>query len=294
MSVRSVVRKDFQGVKRSRVLWTAAIALGLIAVFAAYVIPGTTTGDSTGAVQELFSVLTTILAVVFPIAALVATYLAIAGEREGGGIKFLLSMPNTRRDVFLGKLLSRTGIVVGGAVFIYVAAVSVAMTRHGAFPMEAIFGTFLVTLVYGGTFVSIALSLSASAASRSRAIAGAFGSYFVLVILYVFPLVRIPSMVRWIHTTILGADANPDLYNAVQYTSPFMAYRKARNLVLPDEFRDVVFRSSMPEDISREAARTDPELPVYLTDEFSLVILAFWLVVPLSLGYWRFNGADLK
>ena len=50
----------------------------------------------------------------------------------------------------------------------------------------------------------------------------------------------------------------------------------------------------MPEDITREAARTDPELPVYLTDEFSLVILAFWLVVPLSLGYWRFNGADLK
>jgi ABC-2 type transport system permease protein len=294
MSVRSIVRKDFRGVKRSRVLWTAAIALGLIAVFVAYAVPGTTTGDSTGAVQELFSVLTIILAVVFPIVALVATYLAIAGEREGGGIKFLLSMPNTRRDVFLGKLLSRTGIVVGGAVFMYVAAASVAMTRHGAFPMGAIFGTFLVTLVYGGTFVSIALSLSASAASRSRAIAGAFGSYLVLVVLYIFPLIRIPRIVRWIHTTILGADANPDLYNAVQYTSPFIAYRKARNLVLPEEFRDVVFRSSMPEDISREVARTDPELPVYLTDEFSLVILAFWLVVPLSLGYWRFNGADLK
>ncbi len=294
MSALSVARKDFRGVKRSRVLWTAAIALGIIAVFAAYVVPGTATGDSTGAVQELFSVLTTILAVVFPIVALVATYLAIAGEREGGGIKFLLSMPNTRRDVFLGKLLSRTGIVVGGAVFVYVSAVSVAMTRHGAFPTAVITGTFLVTLVYGGTFISIALSLSAAAASRSRAIAGAFGSYFVLVILYIFPLIRIPSMVRWIHTTIIGADANPDLYNAVQYTSPFMAYRKARNLALPDAFRDVVFRSSMPEDISREAAQTDPELPVYLTDEFSLVILAFWLVVPLLLGYWRFNRADLE
>jgi ABC-2 type transport system permease protein len=293
MSVRSVVSKDFRGVKRSRVLWTAAIALGLVGAFAAYV-SGTATGDSTRLVQELFSVLTTVLSVLFPIVALVSTYLAIAGEREGGGIKFLLSMPNTRRDVFVGKLVSRLGIVAGGVVFVYIAAVSVAMTRHGAFPVGAIFGTFLVTLLYGGAFVSIALSLSAAAASRSRAIAGAFGSYFVLVVLYVFPFVRIPTIVRWVHTTLLGADANPDLYNAVQYTSPFVAYRKARNLVLPDEFRDVVFRSSMPEDISREMARTDPELPVYLTDEFSLVILTVWLVVPLALGYWRFKGADLE
>ena len=293
MSVLSVARKDFRGVKRSRGLWGVAIALGMIAAFTAYV-SGTATGDSTRTVQELFRNLSLLLSVVFPLVALVATYLAIAGEREGGGIKFLLSMPNTRLDVFLGKLLSRAGIVAGGVVFVYVAAVSVAMTRHGAFPVEAIFGTFLVTLVYGGTFVSIAMSLSAAAASRSRAIAGAFGSYFVLVILYIFPVIRIPDIVAWVHTTILGADANPDLYNAVQYTSPFMAYRKARNLVLPDELRDVVFRSSMPDDISYEMARTDPELPAYLTDEFSLVILTFWLVVPLLLGYWRFNGADLE
>jgi ABC-2 type transport system permease protein len=245
-------------------------------------------------VKQLFRVLSLILAVLLPIVALVASYLAIAGEREGGGIKFMLSLPNTRRDVFVGKLASRMGIVTGGIVFMFVAAVSVALTRHGAFPATVILGVFLLTLVYGATFVSIAVSMSAAAASRSRAIAGAFGSYFVLVILYVMPVAQVPMMVRWIHTTLLGADPNPDLYNAVQYTSPFLAYRKATNIVMPDEMRQILFYSSLPDDISYGSPKANEVLPTYLQDEFSLVILAFWLVVPLLIGYLLFERADLE
>ena len=89
MSAISVAKKDFRGAKRSRLLWAAAVVLGLIAAFAAYV-SGTATGASTRTVQELFVLLAQVLAVLLPIVALVATYLAIAGEREGGGIKFLL------------------------------------------------------------------------------------------------------------------------------------------------------------------------------------------------------------
>jgi ABC-2 type transport system permease protein len=293
MSTASVFRKDFTGARRSRMLWATAVVLGLIAALLAYV-SGETGGTSTETVQSLFRALTLIVSVLLPIVALVATYLAIAGEREGGGIKFLLSLPNTRRDVFVGKLASRFGIVAAGVGFMYVAATSVALTRHGAFPAAVVFGTLLVTVVYGATFVSVALSLSAAAASRSRAIAGAFGSYFVLVILYVFPVVRIPMMVRWVHTTVLGADPNPDLYNAVQYTSPFLAYRKATNLVLPDDMRQTVFQSSLPQEADLAVEEYNAALPVYLQDEFSVVVLTFWLVVPLVLGYLLFERADLE
>ena len=293
MSTASVFRKDFTGARRSRMLWATAVVLGLIAALLAYV-SGETGGTSTETVQSLFRALTLIVSVLLPVVALVATYLAIAGEREGGGIKFLLSLPNTRRDVFVGKLASRFGIVAAGVGFMYVAATSVALTRHGAFPAAVVFGTLLVTVVYGATFVSVALSLSAAAASRSRAIAGAFGSYFVLVILYVFPVVRIRTMVRWVHTTILGADPNPDLYNAVQYTSPYLAYRKATNLVLPDDMRRTVFRSSLPEEADLAVGEHNAALPIYLRDEFSVVVLAFWLVVPLVLGYLLFERADLE
>lgn len=293
MSTLGVAKKDFRGAKRSRLLWSAAIGLGFIAVFTAYV-SGNTIGAGRQNSQELFKLLTQILSVLLPIVAIVGTYLAIAGEREGGGIKFMLSLPNTRLDVFAGKLFSRLAIVAGGVVFMYIAAISVTLTRHDVFPAGVIVGTLLLTVVYGSTFVSIGLAMSAAAASRGRAIAGAIGSYFLLVILYVFPMVRVSMIARWIHTTLLGADPNPDLYNAVQYTSPFLAYRKAKNLVLPDDFRQIIFHSSLPEDISYGSADTNAALPIYLQDEVSLLILGFWLVVPLVVGYWLFERADLE
>ncbi|WP_436929374.1 ABC transporter permease subunit [Halosimplex halobium] len=293
MSTVTVAKKDFKAARRSKLLWAAAIVLGLIAAFVGYV-SGNAPGPDAEQVRALFRVLTLILGILLPIVALVASYLAIAGEREGGGIKFLLSLPNTRRSVFVGKLLSRNGIVAGGVGFMYVAAISTALTRHGAFPAGVIFGTLLVTLAYGSAFVSVALAMSSAAASRSRAIAGAFGTYFVLVILYVFPVVSVGDIARWLHTTLLGADPNPDLYNAVQYTSPYLAYRKAVNLVLPADMRQIVFMSSLPDDISYGSADTNEVLPLYLQDEFSLVVLAFWLVVPLLIGYLLFERADLE
>ena len=293
MSTVTVAKKDFKAARRSKLLWAAAVLLGLIAAFVGYV-SGDASGTDAEQVRSLFRALTLILGILLPIVALVASYLAIAGEREGGGIKFLLSLPNTRRDVFVGKLLSRNGIVAGGVGFMYVAAVSTALTRHGAFPAGVVFGTLLVTLVYGSTFVSVALAMSSAAASRSRAIAGAFGTYFLLVILYVFPVVQVSRIARWVHTTVLGADPNPDLYNAVQYTSPYLGYRKAVNLVLPADMRQVVFRSSVPDDVSYGSAEANEALPLYLQDEFSVVVLGVWLVAPLLIGYLLFERADLE
>ncbi|PSP66414.1 ABC-2 type transporter [Halobacteriales archaeon QH_8_67_27] len=284
MSTVTVAKKDFKAARRSKLLWAAAVLLGLIAAFVGYV-SGDASGTDAEQVRSLFRALTLILGILLPIVALVASYLAIAGEREGGGIKFLLSLPNTRRDVFVGKLLSRNGIVAGGVGFMYVAAVSTA---------GVVFGTLLVTLVYGSTFVSVALAMSSAAASRSRAIAGAFGTYFVLVILYVFPVVQVSRIARWVHTTVLGADPNPDLYNAVQYTSPYLGYRKAVNLVLPADMRQVVFVSSIPDEVSYGSAEANEALPLYLQDEFSVVVLAVWLVGPLLIGYLLFRRADLE
>lgn len=131
---------------------------------------------------------------------------------------------------------------------------------------------------------------------------GALAAYLVLVILYVFPVIQISNMVRWVHTTLLGSDPNPDLYNAVRHTSPYLSYQKATNFVLPSEMARRPFRSSIdntnpeatPGPGLSEAARANPDLPVYLTDEFSLVVMGFWLIVPLVIGYVRFQRADLE
>lgn len=238
----------------------------------------------TETVQELFSTLALGLRILLPIIALVVSYLAIAGERRSGGIKFLLGVPNTRRDVFLGKLSSRLILVGAGLSFAFVAATSVAVARHGVLPLPAIIGLYIVSLLYASVFVSIAVALSAAVAGRGRAIAVAVGAYFVLVILYAMPVIRIPDLVRWFHHQLLGFESNPNLYDAVSYSSPYVAFQKATNLVLPPAQQTQVFYRS---------AENGGDLPVYLADEVSLVLFAGWLVVPLVLGYRRFDRTDL-
>jgi ABC-2 type transport system permease protein len=320
MSVRTVAARDLRNAGRSRGLWAGAIALGLLAVALAFTNQGTNQ-TPTAAVRSLFDALTTLLALLLPIVALAASYLAVAGERESGGIKFLLSVPNSRRDVLVGKLLSRLVLVTVGVAFVYVPATTISLTKHGAFPAGVVLGTLAVTLVYGAVFVIVGVSLSATVASRGSAIGRSLLAYFLLVLFYIFPVIQIRNIVRTVHTTILGMSENTDLYNAVEYTSPYLAYQKALNLVVPESLRRDLFldsgsgtgsggqegasggsASGTASDgggadagqAAAEASEAATDLPVYLTDEFAVVILAVWLVVPLVVGYWSFNGADLE
>jgi len=283
VSVLAVAKKDFRGARRSRSLWAVATVLGAITALLGYSYEAyqATPAES---FRGLFSQLVLLLMLLLPIVALVASYMSIAGEREGGGVKFLLSVPNTRRDVFVGKYLSRLGIVSAGVVFMFLTATVGGFARNGVVEIGLVLGLLATTLLYGGVFVSIAVAVSAAVAARSRAIAAAVGSYFVLVLLFVVPGLSVFMLAQWVHRTLLGFEPNLDLYNAVTYVSPLTAYRKATNAFFPDEMEQRVFQ---------RAADSSGELPVYLSEDVSLVVFAVWLVVPLLVGYMRFRGADL-
>jgi ABC-2 type transport system permease protein len=285
MSALAVARKDFKRARRSRALWTAGTLLAMIAALLVFSYEGYRLSPRQESLQA-FRMLKTLLAAVVPIVALVAGYLAVAGERESGGIKFLLGFPNTRRDVVLGKLASRLVVVAVGVTLLFVAAASMSLARHGILPFAGVVGLFVLTLVYGSVFVTFAVALSASVAARSRAIGAAVGSYLILVILNVVPTFSVAGVVRWLHHTMLGQAENPHLYSAVTSISPFTAYRKAANLVFPGRQR--VLRA-----VETGGPDSMAELPFYLTDGFAPVIFAVWMVVPIVLGYLRFRGSDL-
>lgn len=284
MSVVTVAKKDLTSVRRSRMLWAVTTLLALLAAMIGYWYEGfqATPAET---VNQLFNILSLILAVLLPIVALVASYLSIAGERGSGGIKFLLGFPNTRRDVFLGKLGSRLTLVGAGLGFVFLVVTSVASARHHVVPIRTVVGLFVVSFLYASVFVCIGVALSGAVATRSRAIAAAVGSYFVLVIAFIIPNIRITTIVRWLHQQLLGFESNPNLYDAITYVSPYVAFRKATNLVFPPAQQMQVFTRS---------GETNPQLPGYLSDEFSLVVFALWLAVPLVLGYLRFDRTDLK
>jgi ABC-2 type transport system permease protein len=283
VSLRAVARKDLKGVTRSRAVWAVSTLLALVTALVAYSVQGERV-SAVQAVQQVAGRLTLIFAILLPLVAMVAGFMAIVGERERGGIKFLLGLPNTRREVFLGKLASRFALVAGGLLFVYGTAVVVAVARHRALPLRTILGVFALTLVYAAVFVALALALSAALATRGQTIGGVVVAYVGLVVLSLVPDLRLGTLVRWIHHTMLGFETNPDLYDAVAFASPYIAYRKATNLVLPAGLQARVFE--------RTADAAD-SMPVYLTDEFAVVVFAAWVVVPLALGYRRFERTDL-
>jgi ABC-2 type transport system permease protein len=299
MSTLAVTKKDFKGVRRAKTLWMVTGLLAVLAGLLAWVAGDPGRMDSEAAVaRDLFNAIAVLLSFLLPIVVLVACYLAIAGERESGGIKFLLSLPNSRRDVFVGKFLSRTLVVTSSVLVMFLVVIVLSLVRVGTVP-GVMLGIVALVALYGTVFVSIAVSLSAFVKTRSRAIGSAVGAYFGLIIINLgIPVISVKSIVSYAHHDILGMARNPDLYNFVWYLSPFVAFQKAKNLVMPLEMRSTMFQDSVRNEAEIESAAMNgreiaPELPVYLTDEFSLVIFAFWLVVPLAIGYWRFQRADL-
>ncbi len=301
MSTLAVARKDFKDVRRAKTLWIVIGLLGLISGLLAYVFSGSSDTTDQQVVELLFRSIAGINAILLPIVVLIATYLAIAGERERGSIKFLLGLPNSRQDVILGKLLSRLGMVTVAVATMFLVALVISLVRFAVFPAGVFFGVFLMTVFYGAVFVGVAIAVSSITASRSRAVAGAVGTYFVSILVYFLPAINVEQIVRYAYEDVLGQSANLDLYQFVQYTSPFFAFQKALNLVVPERMETQPFRSERAFQGGRRAGpNADPQaalesvnLPFYLTDEFGLVILLAWMVVPLALGYWRFERADL-
>ncbi len=276
MTWLSVARKDFIDARRSKGLWALiAVYVGLLAllVYAA---------SSHDTMTDILQVLSFVGIFIIPISALVVAYLAIAGERESGSIKFLLGLPNTRFDLVIGKFVGRSAVVSLGLLLAFVIA-----ALEGIFMLQSIDFTvfaefFLLLLYFGVTYVAIAVGLSAACASRSRAMASSVGIFFIFNVLWTIPPISPSSALRFIAHDQLGIQLSPRIYEFVYLVSPSYAFQRASGLVFSGgamyHFR---------------VLKHGAVVPFYLKQWFMLVILGAWLVVPLALGYLSFERADL-
>ncbi|NEU57731.1 ABC transporter permease subunit [Halorussus sp. MSC15.2] len=278
MSWLVVARKDFEDAVRSRMLWVITAVFLLFSVGAVYVRKAIL-GDAPG-LPDATQFLTSPASLIIPLTALVVAYLAIAGERESGSIKILLGLPHTRADVVLGKLVGRTLVVTVG---IFVAFAGAAITLLALFGELAVVDFLLLTLLtvlFGLTYVGIAIGASSFAATRSRAMALAVGAFFLFQVLWNLVPLGVYYLVEGGLPT--GASATPAWYYLLQVLNPNNAYSQAA---------DLVFSGAGP--IVPAEALAGSSVPFYVQNWFGLVVLVGWLVVPVLLGYWRFERADL-
>jgi len=277
-----VARKDFDDPVRSRMLWAITalfVAFTAGTIYALNLVMTELTRD--GAAR----LVTVPVSLIVPITALVAAYMAIAGERESGSIKLLLGLPHTRADVVFGKLVGRTGVVTIAVLVSFVAAAVVLVALFGSLAVGGFVVLALVTVLFAATFVAIAVGISAFTASRSRAMAAAVGVFILFQILWDY----VPMGVYYLVDGAMPSGTQlPAWYFLMVTLNPKNAYSMAAGLAFPDGATAAAAQGMTVAD--RIAGGV---VPFYLQDWFSLLILLAWLALPVLLGYYRFERADL-
>ena len=299
-SVRAVAKKDFQDAVRSSLFWGLSFffflllvgVTGSIAYFSEDLAAQGATTDL------LVSYTSSITRIVIPLIALVLGWKSIAGERETGSIKILLSLPHSRKDVLLGKLIGRSAVLSLSLTVGFVLAAAVVAVLLGGFDVVDYVGLLAMSIIYGVAYTSIAVSLSS--VTRSTTVAGAaMLSVFLLFYVIWNGLSRMYRLLadrdvlffetETYTTTLQGQEITverfPDWFYLVLNLDPGEAYGRVLTLVTDAE------SIQLQAEVTTEMF--GGELPIFLRDWFSFLILLAWIVVPIAVALWRFDRVDL-
>jgi len=283
MSVVAVAKKDFRDAAQSRALWALLVVFVLLSSLLSYAyaeFPSQVvgTGTDTATVGGLIFFTSGIVTLFVSLTAIVICYKAIAGEREIGSIKLLLALPHTRRDVFVGKVLGRAAVLTVALAVGLLIGFGLGFVLIGDIEILPVLVFLLMTLLFTLAFVGIVVSISATTGSTSRATTLAIGFFLVFELLWD----AVTLGVFYVANGFSFSGEAPDWFFLVTQVPPSSAYSASLIALLPD-IADSVGTGVGADDFDA----------FYATPEIGFGFLAFWLVVPLVLGYRRFDDADL-
>lgn len=310
MSWQAVTKKDYRDAIRSPYFW--AVTAGITVVIGFFLFQVVTNFLELVAQEEqarqvdiqlttdLFvSTLRFGFQVLVPVLAIVVAYTSIAGERDTGTLKLLLSLPNSRRDVLVGKVLGRSAVVATPIlVALTVGAVAFPFSQFTFVPTTyAAFAA--LTLLLGIVFVGFGVGVSAAVSTGRRAAVAAFGIFAYLVFLWgglarnvsefaarLLDLQRGTALQMEVVVRLL----NPmSAYRSLVYRSRIAGPMEARSVLLT---RDSQLAQEQAQQYLLQEVFVD-QVPWYLSDPVVLAFLLLWLVVPLGVGYYLFESADL-
>lgn len=288
MRALSVAKKDFRDAIQSRALWTLVVVFALLLVVTTYAyveVPEMFGPTAQATFGGLLFFTTGITGLFIPLTALVVCYKSLAGERELGSIKILLSLPLTRSDAFFGKVLGRSGVLGVGTIVGLVVSLGFGAALLGSIDVVPLVVFVLLTLAFACVYSAIMVGLSASTGSTSRATTLAVG-FFVL---FELGWDAVPLAVVYVVEGFSLPAEFPDWVFLVTQLSPSTAYFTSIIALLPETAAELGTTVG-GNGVSVEPTEAEP---FYVTPEVGLVVLALWLVVALAVGYSRFGRSDL-
>ncbi|WP_103028296.1 ABC transporter permease subunit [Salinibacter altiplanensis] len=277
MRAHILARKDFHDARRSRVLWALSATFLALAMLVAglYAFVPAITAEPRVSTMGLLGFLASPVTLFVAVASVVACYKSVVGETESGSGKLLLSLPHTRRDVVLGKVVGR-GLVL--AVPVAVGLLSMlAVVFAGGVPFSPVeYAVFVVvTLFYVLAYVAVFVGVSAMTTSTTRA------ATISVLLLVVFEVAwDVVPLGAWfvasgfqVPSGFLAGNfgARPDWVTFLFQLPPSGAYQNAIGGFLSGSGSE----------------------PFFLTNWFSLIVLALWGLVSLAIGDAGYRRADL-
>ena len=271
MSVLAVARKDFGDALRSR--WLLGLTLLFIAFvsFVAYQVrppAGETVSSNAFLSARLIGFM---IGTLVPLTALVISYNAVSGERESGSIKLLLSLPNSRTDVVLGKLAGRSAAFSLSVVTAFVLPALLLAVGPLELDLAAFAGYVFFSCLLGTSFVGIAVGFSAAVATQTRALIGALAVYVLFI--PVWSVAEVPLSLwltaadpAWLPIT------GQELYTLLRVGRPSGAFGIVTDVLLqPGEVTGIQRRVQLS----------------------AAAMLVFWTLAPPLAGLWKFEADDL-
>ena len=281
-SVVAIAKKDFQDAARSKVLWLVTVVFvaflgGMAFLFAWLDDVLAQQGEEITAISLIFF-LQSPVAIVIPLIGLLVGYKALAGEVSTGSAKILLSLPHSRLDAVLGKLVGRT-LVLWTSFFVgLLVALVVIVAMYDEFHLGQLVVFTVFSLLFGTIFVSLGVAISAATTSTTKAAAAVVFVFFFFF--FVFDSIRTVAYYLLTGEVFPFEDA-PHWYLFYPRLSPSGAYEAALVGFLPGG------------EIPADALYPEGTEAFYFSRWLTLAILLAWIVVPIALGYLRFERLDL-
>jgi len=290
MSWATVAGKEFRDAIRSRRLWLLTAVFVFIFNLPVILWAYFNAGPASPAVTEQTAITSAYVKqmmninwVFVPLIAILVGYGMIVGELASGSVKLLLALPHSRRDVFFGKIVGRTGVF--GAAIAAAYLLALPLLYGTGQPVDlftwGIFGA--LTVAFGLVFFAVAAGFSAGADSTLKAGAGAFGLY-VWFGLFWDP---VTTIVRGVSKSFgLSSREFLEFWFFVEGLSPLKAYRKL-TFILRGESQQTVVESAYATN------NWGGWPPFYIESWYQLLLLLLWAAIPALIGLYLFERRDL-